>query len=267
MHAMRQQPAAPAPRLPDHRHEIPWPDLAGWPLPHLERGLDRVLARSAAALAHRQIRSLVGWDLIAGQAGPFVLVANHGSRREAVYLPALLMLARGGRPVHFLADWSFQLIPGVGYLYRHAGAISVTRKPARPRVLNRLKPWFEGGDPPMAQARRLLEAGAPVGIFPEGTVNRDATALLRGRFGAARLSLEAGVPVLPVGIRFERARGRLVDTSGPMSLHVGAPLPPPAAAPPELAAVRAWHARIMTALAGLCGKDWPHGQPSEDPAS
>ncbi len=241
-------------------------DLWTWPLPALERGLDRVLTRAAAALALRQIQAVGGWELILPACDPFILVANHGSRREALYLPATLMLARGGRPVHFLADWNFRLIPGVGYLYDGSGAITVARKDAKPRWLNRFRSRHIASVPPLEQARARLLAGASVGLFPEGTVNRDPASLLRGRFGAARLSLETGVPILPLGIRFHpRDRGR--PTSGPMSLHLGAPLHPgPATAGPAgLAEVRALHAELMSAIATLSGKTWPPGPPAATP--
>jgi 1-acyl-sn-glycerol-3-phosphate acyltransferase len=70
-----------------------------------------------------------------------------------------------------------------------------------------MKPFFAVSVPPLEQARQHLIAGRSIGIFPEGTVNRDRSQLLRGRYGAARLSLETGVPVTPAGIRFSTTRG------------------------------------------------------------
>ncbi len=251
-------------------------DLWRWPLDALARPVDRVALRAAAALARRQVRTIAHWERVLPDRDPFILVANHGSRRETVYLTAALMLARGGRPVHFLADWNFRLIPGVGYLYARTGAITVTRKEARPRVLNRLKPWFLDGTPALEQARARLLAGGSLALFPEGTINRDPRRLLRGRCGAARLSLESGAPILPVGIRFlgsseETGRGA---SGQPMSIHLGAPLIPPlrtgtnrATGQASLADVRAWHAEIMAAIATLCGKTWsPTTPPTVRPA-
>ena len=254
---------APYPALPAWQ-SLGLHDLWRWPLGALASPFDRAILRSAAALARRQVRAIAHWERVLPGCDPFILVANHGSRRETVYLTAALMLARGGRPVHFLADWNFLLIPGVGYLYAGTGAIAVTRKDARPRVLNRLKPLFSRATPALEQARARLQAGNSVGVFPEGTVNRDPGLLLRGRFGAARLSLETGVPVLPVGIRFlGRARGRPRGDSGsPMRIHIGAPLTPPleqtdrAVGAASIASVRIWHGEIMGAIAALCGKTW-----------
>lgn len=235
-------------------------DLWFRPIPALAARGDRALLRLAATLAQGQVRDILGWERVLPEHDPFILVANHGSRREALYLTAALMLARGGRPVHFLADWNFRLIPGVGYLYRRSGAITVTRKDARPRLLNRLKPRYLDATGPLEQARARLQAGAPIALFPEGTVNRHPGRLLRGRYGAARLSLETGVPILPVGIRFlgEPLAGRRADSASSMEIRIGAPCPPPPCAPgpAPIAAVRLWHERVMTEIAVLCGKAW-----------
>jgi 1-acyl-sn-glycerol-3-phosphate acyltransferase len=199
------------------------------PLPELSRVADRLLTRAFCTLALYQVRNLEGWSAILPARDPFLLAANHSSRREALYLPALLLLLRGGRPVHFLADWNFRLIPGVGRLYRGSGAITVTRKDARPRVLNGLKPFFVAAVPAREQAARALRQGRSVALFPEGSVNRHRGALMRGRFGAARLSLETQVPVVPVGIGFDGCStgGETIDSSSPMSIRIGCPIHPP----------------------------------------
>lgn len=265
---MRKQQALSGHPVPPHWPHIGFLRLWQWPLEHTQSMLDRLLGRMLVAFAGRQVQAVEHWERIATSCDPFILVANHSSRREAVYLPALLLLARQGRPVHFLADWNFRLIPGAGRLYRGTGAITVTRKDAKPRVLNLLKPLFESDVPPLEQARCLLAAGQPIGIFPEGTVNRNAETLLRGRFGAARLSLETGAPVLPLGIRFHgvRARDGVLDTSAPMSLHIGRPMAPPLpATQAPIARVREWHGEIMSALAALSGKRWPPAHPEPAP--
>jgi 1-acyl-sn-glycerol-3-phosphate acyltransferase len=189
---------------------------------------------------------------------PFILALNHSSRGEALLVPALLTLYRHGRLIHFLADWNFRLIPGIGLIYRRAETITVTRKPARPRLLNVLKPLYARETSALARARAHLEAGRSVGVFPEGTVNRDPRQLLRGDRGAARLSLQTGVPVVPAGIRFRAAGGTPAHSA--MEVMIGAPLAPPRPKNdrPPLADVRAWHARVMSEIGVLCGKDWPY---------
>lgn len=233
-----------------------WREIWRWPLPYQGPG-DRLLLKASVLLARSHVSAVYGIENMRPGLDPFILVANHSSRREALLVPPLIMLHRGGRLVHFLADWNFRLIPGIGLIYRRAGAITVTRKPARPRILNLLKPLYNDPVPAMERARQHLDAGRSVGMFPEGTVNRNPTSLLAGRAGAARLSLEAGVPIVPMGIRFPGAAADK-PASGPMEIHVGPPLHPPAVAgtPAPLADVRLWHATLMTEIANLSGKSW-----------
>ena len=235
-------------------------EILGCALPHLGLG-DRLLLRALALFARCQILAIHGLNHIPSAGDPFILAANHSTRRESVLVPALVLLSRGGRRVHFLADWTFRLIPGVGLIYRRAEVVTVLGKRARPRFLNALKPLYERSLRPFEQARQHLLAGRSVGIFPEGTVNRDPEQLLRGRRGAARLSLETGAPVVPMGIRFPTvARGQPIPSHAVMELHIGAPLVPPApsAERAALSAVSEWHAAIMTAIARYSGKSWSH---------
>lgn len=242
---------------------LPWraPPLSqimGCALPHLGLG-DRLVLRSVALVASRHVVAIHGLQNIRPATDPFILAANHSSRRESLLVPALLLLHRGGRLVHFLADWNFRLIPGVGFLYARAQVVTVTRKAARPRFLNLLKPLYEHAEPTLERARAHLAAGRAIGIFPEGQVNRDPTRLLRGRRGTARLSLETGVPVVPMGIRFPGSDlTRALPLNAAMEIHIGQPLVPPGAAQPLASrlSVSAWHATIMTEIARLCGKTW-----------
>jgi len=236
----------------------PAADILGHPLPHLHLG-DRLLLRGLALIARRQIVAVHGLQHVRAAADPFILAANHNTCCESLLVPAVLFLHRGGRLMHFLADWNFRLIPGVGYLYRRAQVVTVTRKPAKPRFLNILKPLYRDAVPPLAGARLHLSAGRSIGIFPEGQVNRDPGRLLRGRRGTARLSLETGVPVVPMGIRFPGLEpGRRIRDGAVMELCIGAPLVPstPASEPAALETVTHWHAAIMSEIARLSGKQW-----------
>lgn len=249
------------PRLPRPLLATPAPGdgtlaLLRRPLPEL-RGFDTWLARGVGLLAAGQVRIRSGARHIAADRDPFVLALNHGTRREAVLVPTLMMLLRGGRRIHFLADWNFALIPGVGLLYTRSGVITVTRKSVRPRFLNVLKPLYQSPVPPMEQARQMLVAGRSVGIYPEGTVNRDPERLLRGRNGAAWLSLETQAPVVPVGIHYVRDRGPAGLPRLRLELDIGAPLHPPSSLTADPPGTRAWHGEIMTAISRLSGKSWP----------
>jgi 1-acyl-sn-glycerol-3-phosphate acyltransferase len=233
--------------------------ILSWPLPEL-RLLDRTLVRGAALVGRGRVHSIAGLEHIAPDRDPFILALNHGTRLEALLVPPLLFLLRRGQRIHFMADWNFRMIPGVGLLYRRAGVITIARKPARPRFLNLLKPLFTDQMSPTEQARRHFAAGRSVGVFPEGTVNRDPMRLKRGRPGAAQLSLETSVPVVPVGLRFPTVpHGAAIPEGSPMAIEIGPPLIPSAAAKPAYAAIWAWHGEIMTAIARLSGKSWEFG--------
>jgi 1-acyl-sn-glycerol-3-phosphate acyltransferase len=273
---LRQQLRAPRMRSPDVMQPIAagpapatWQPLLpsgiiGAPLPYLGLG-DRLLLRGLALFASRHIVAMHGLHHIRAAMDPFILAANHSSRAESLLVPALLLLHRGGRLLHFLADWNFRLIPGVGLIYARAQVVTVTRKPARPRIRNVLKPLYAQPQPTLERARAHLAAGRAIGIFPEGQVNRNPAQLMRGRRGAARLSLETGIPVVPMGIRFPDADpDRPLPSLPTMELHIGAPLLPPGAAVEHasMADVTAWHSVIMTEIARLSGKAWI-GAPKE----
>ena len=233
-------------------------DILCWPLP--EQGfVNRLLVRAFALLARRQVVAFSGTEHILAERDPFILVMNHSTRTEAVLVPALLFLLRGGRFIHLIGDWNFRLVPGLGLIYRRSGAVTVTRKPARPRILNLLKPLYAQATPAFEQARAHLSHGRSIGIFPEGTVNRDPGRLLHGHAGAARLSLDAGVPIVPAGIRFPGLLpGQRIGDRAAMEVHIGAPLRPlpSRSAVATAREVRAWHAAIMREIARLSGKAW-----------
>jgi 1-acyl-sn-glycerol-3-phosphate acyltransferase len=149
-------------------------------------------------------------------------------------------------------------VPGIATVFRIAEVIPVNRKPARPAFLNRFRARLCPDRPAHELARERLAAGAAVGIFPEGTATGLPDRLLTGHRGAAQLSLETGVPLLPVGIRHSVAPGRRrVGNLAPMSLHFGRPLvPPPGGRVPDRREITDWHAQLMGALALLAAKRW-----------
>jgi len=219
-----------------------------------------------AAFGSSRLKSASGWEHVQPANDPFILAANHSSRLEALFLPAWLAMHRGGRQVHFLADWNFLMWPLAGSLIRMNDPIIVSRKPARPRFLNAFKPLLAPAEPPFKQARRRLLTGSSVGIFPEGTVNPSDQSLLRGYSGVARLSLETGAAIIPVGIRITGKPTRLL-TPESMEVRIGRPLRPVmdyVGSPAPAAAVRCWHENTMRAIADLSGKTWqPHNPRSK----
>ena len=240
----------------------PSESLALWeimrqPLPH--HGLvDAWLIRGLSLIARARVVTMRGLEHVCPSRDPFIVALNHSTRIEALLVPALLILHRNGRLIHFLADWNFRLIPGVGALYRRAETVTVTRKSTRPYVFNVLKPLYRHSLSVIERTRVHLVAGRSVGIFPEGTVNRDPRRLMGGRKGAAYLSLITGAPVVPVGIRFPDTRDGLpASERDRMEVVIGAALsPPPLATRISPSTLDAWHAAVMNEIARLSGKLW-----------
>lgn len=113
-------------------------------------------------------------------AGPCVLAANHTS-----FLDPLVLGAAQPRRIVYLMTEVVWRSPAFGWFYRWSRAI-----PLRTRGGNR---------DALRAARAVLQQGRVVGIFPEGGLSRDGR-LMVGSPGAVSLALQAGVPIVPVGI-------------------------------------------------------------------
>jgi 1-acyl-sn-glycerol-3-phosphate acyltransferase len=117
--------------------------------------------------------------------GACVIIANHLS-----YLDPLAVgwtLPVGAVAKSEIMDW-----PGVGEAVADLGVVFVERGSAH------------SGAAALRKMMRLLEAGVPVLVFPEGTTTNgeDVLPFSRGAFGAARLMR---VPVVPATIRYDSA--------------------------------------------------------------
>jgi len=140
-------------------------------------------------------------ERLAAVPDPAIFALNHRNALEALLAPTVLLYLRHGAPLHFLADWMFVEAPGLGWLLRQSEPIAVYGKPARFRLgesyrRERLR------RPVLDACRERLGRGESIGIFPEGTRNRDGRRLLRGRLGLGELALGATVPVVPVALRY-----------------------------------------------------------------
>ncbi len=74
--------------------------------------------------------------------------------------------------------------------------------------------------------KRVLAEGNLLGMYPEGTRSPDGR-LYRGKTGVARMSLEAAVPVIPVGLvgMFDlQPAGRRFPKLGKVEVRIGRPL-------------------------------------------
>lgn len=118
--------------------------------------------------------------------GAYILVGNHVTNVDALAVAYFIYMQLKRAP-HFLAKEGLFRTPVVGTVIRAAGQIPVYRSGRR-------------NDEPLRAAFEFLKAGHSIAIFPEGTLTRDPNLWpMRGKPGAVRLALEAGVPVYPFG--------------------------------------------------------------------
>lgn len=110
--------------------------------------------------------------------GPCVLAPNHDSLSDPFFVGAAVP-----RPLRFLAKAELFRFP-LGPICRSLGAIPVRRG--------------EGDRAAIASAVAAARAGDTVVIHPQGTVLGDADRPWRR--GAARVAMEAGVPLVPVAL-------------------------------------------------------------------
>ena len=117
--------------------------------------------------------------------GSFVLAPNHYSNIDPIVIGVAMW--KVGRMPRYLAKASLFRIPVFGWLFAKAGQVPVERT-ERTR---------EGVDP-LAMARGVAAAGHAVVIYPEGSLTRDPDSWpMRGKAGAVRTALDAGVPLIP----------------------------------------------------------------------
>jgi len=239
--------------------ELSWRRIWRQPLPNMAgEPLTRLLLRALLGWLGRYIVDMRGLEHVDPSRDPFILAPNHSQKMEAVLVPAAMFFFRGGKRIHFLSDWNFRMIPVLASFLRRAQTIILMNKSARPRFLNVLKPLFDPGVPGWVRAQEKLREGCSVGVYPEGTVNRDPKRLLKGYSGASRLSLITRAPVVPMGISFpDLPPDQPIPNRARMVITIGPPMKPPGIqGEPSLSDVRDWHHQIMLAISGLSHKEW-----------
>lgn len=141
-------------------------------------------------------------------SGPAILCANHLSVLDPVVVGIV-----APRTVFYLGkrevfSWRWR------WLFQNIGVVPVER---------------EGGvaaESSLERGRQVLESGALLGIYPEGTRSPDGR-LYRGKTGAVRLAARTGAPIVPVGVTGTRKvmppHARL-PRSGAVTVRFGRPL-------------------------------------------
>lgn len=134
------------------------------------------------------------------QEGAVVLAANHRS----LWDPVFVTLA-SRRPVHFMAKEELFRIPILGFLLPYLKAFPVRRG--------------ENDRKAIRQALSVLHQGSVLGIFVEGTRNKDEVGkILPLKHGAAMLASRSEASIVPVAI--QRIKRRITVTVGqPLTPH------------------------------------------------
>nr|WP_296771344.1 lysophospholipid acyltransferase family protein [Rhodococcus sp. (in: high G+C Gram-positive bacteria)] len=138
------------------------------------------LVRSISAVQGLQI-TYRGTENIP-RTGGVVLAVNHTGYFD--FMQVGLVARQGKRRVRYMMKKELEANPIVGFLMRHCKAIGVDR---------------EAGAESYSAAVQSLMDGELVCVYPEATISRSFE-LKRFKSGAARMALEAGVPILPVAI-------------------------------------------------------------------
>ena len=162
------------------------------------------------------------------EEGAAVVVCNHVS-----FVDALVIMAASPRPIRFVMDHQIFKIPVLNFVFREGRAIPIAPAKEDPALL----------DKAYDEVAKALEAGDPVGIFPEGRIT-DTGELYPFRKGITRIVERTPVPVVPMALAglwgsfFSRKDGAAMTRPfrrglfSKVSLRV-APTVAPAAATPE----------------------------------
>lgn len=113
---------------------------------------------------------------------PLIFASNHPTTTDPFLLPLLV-----NDPIHILVIETAFEVPVLGKLIAKAGHHRVSRERG-------------SGGKLVDQALASLRAGNHVGIFPEGQLTGSDGLMGHAHSGAARIALESGAPVVPVGI-------------------------------------------------------------------
>jgi 1-acyl-sn-glycerol-3-phosphate acyltransferase len=181
-----------------------------------------------------------GLDHLYNLQSPVMFVANHASHMDTpLILCSLPKVWRERTAVAAAADYFFDV-------WWRAASTAL--------VFNTFPIERTGGKRATTTARRLVADGWNLLVYPEGTRSKDGW-LGRWRHGAARLSIEYGIPAVPIAVRGTFAampRGRSWPLKGrpPLSIRFG-----PALLPEEGEDFRSLSRRMQQAMARLWDED------------
>jgi 1-acyl-sn-glycerol-3-phosphate acyltransferase len=178
------------------------------------------------------------------ETGGAILCPNHIS-----FLDSAFLMLSVPRNISFVGKAEYMRSWKTKYLFPVLGMIPIDRS---------------GGSKSAAAlevAAEVLRRGELFGVFPEGTRSRDGK-LHKGRTGAARLALETGVPIFPVGVvgtdRIQPPDARAPKLFRSCSISIGRPIRPGryASMPEPHRAYRAMIDEVMFEIRELSGQEY-----------
>ncbi|QKT07600.1 1-acyl-sn-glycerol-3-phosphate acyltransferase [Gordonia sp. X0973] len=148
------------------------------------------------------------------ESGPAILASNHLAVVDSFYLPLMVP-----RRMYFLAKSEYFTGTGLKgafqrWFFSSTGQIPIDRSGA------------DAAAGALASARRQLDKGDLMGMYPEGTRSPDGR-LYKGKTGLARIALETGVPVIPVAmVGTDRLNppGSVLPRPAHIEIRIGKPL-------------------------------------------
>ena len=194
--------------------------------------------------------------------GGAIFAGNHLSVADELFLGAVVP-----RHIAFWAKAEYFRGGGFGgnvtkFVLEGLGAIKVERGGGRAALAA-----FDGAIP-------VLKSGDMVAVYPEGTRSPDGR-LYRGRTGAARLAVAAGVPIIPVGVLgtekvqpIGQPYPKLVGP-GKITVKFGKPIETADRAD-DRTSLRALTDEVMSEIQKLTGQEYvpryapPRGQPAAE---
>lgn len=170
--------------------------------------------------------------------GPYIVVANHTCWKDPPAIELALNLA-----IRFMGSIETFDTFLLGGLIRGIGCFPIRRGEADRRAL--------------ITCLRVLEAGQPLGVFPEGRRSREGP-MRRARPGIGFLASRSGVPVVPIGLTGTRESHLGIPRGPEAVVRVGRPFRLAELALPAAADDQAVADAIMSRVAALLPEEM-HG--------
>lgn len=159
-------------------------------------------------------------------SGPLIVACNHVS-----YVDPPLLGTACPRRIQYMAKAQLFQIPVLGPLIGAVGAYPVDREGSASAAIKR--------------SVEVLRQGGTIGIFPEGTRNREGTAPIH--HGVGLLASIAGAPVVPARVDGTKDAARL----HPLRVYFGPPMALPAGRKASREETTNFSAEVMRAIRSL----------------